>query len=172
MTITFEHGNDVIVYTLENVIAFARNNQQVFVAQCVWWIASIIGLEQRLVIHIDNLRKRESAEISGGYSGTVHPDRARQIVSEKAVSPTPRDLAEDQRLDRIAEGVEECLAESEQARNTWQRNRVHPLPQTRIQLKKSRKVKRLQEANKQQEVERNERLQKIRASVIKNLSRE
>jgi hypothetical protein len=56
MTITFEHDSDVIVYALEKVISYARKTQQVFVAQCVWWLASIIGLEHGLVIHIDNQR--------------------------------------------------------------------------------------------------------------------
>jgi hypothetical protein len=56
MTITFENNNDVIVYDLEKVISFARRTQYVFVAQCVRWLAFIIGLEQGLVIHIDHQR--------------------------------------------------------------------------------------------------------------------
>jgi hypothetical protein len=46
MTITFENDNDVIIYALEKIISYARRTQQIFVAQCVWWLASIIGLEQ------------------------------------------------------------------------------------------------------------------------------
>jgi hypothetical protein len=46
MTITFENDNDVIVYGLEKVIADARRTQQLFVARCVWWLSSIIGLKQ------------------------------------------------------------------------------------------------------------------------------
>jgi len=46
---------------------------------------------------------------------------------------------------------------------------VNPLPQTKRQLKKARKIKRLQEAG---EVERNKRLQEIRTKVIQNLSKE
>jgi hypothetical protein len=59
MTITFENDNDVIVYALAKVIAYARRTQQVFVAQCVWWLASIVGLETGLINHIDILRKLE-----------------------------------------------------------------------------------------------------------------
>jgi len=55
MTINFENDNDVIVYALEKIIAYARSTQQIFVAQCVWWLASIIGLDKGLTIHIDNL---------------------------------------------------------------------------------------------------------------------
>jgi hypothetical protein len=172
MTITFENDNDVIAYALEKVISYARKNQQIFVAQCVWWLASIIGLEQGLIIHIDNLRKSETAATSREYSGIVHPNRAQQIESEKAVSPTPRDLTEDRRLDQILKSAKECLAGSERIWNTWQHNRVNPLPQTKIQLKKARKVKRLQEANKKKEVERNLRLQEIRAEVIRHPSTE
>ena len=56
MPVTFENNNDIIVYALECVIAHARRTQQIFVAQCVWWLASIIGLERELVSHIDKLQ--------------------------------------------------------------------------------------------------------------------
>jgi hypothetical protein len=58
MTITFENDNDVIVSALEWTISYARRTQQVFVAQCVWWLVSIIGLEQGLINHIGNLHGR------------------------------------------------------------------------------------------------------------------
>jgi len=58
MTITVENDNDIIVYALEQIIDYARKNQYIFVAQSVWWIASIIGLSEGLTVHIDNLRKR------------------------------------------------------------------------------------------------------------------
>jgi len=58
MSITFENENDVIVYALEKVISHARRTQQVFVAQCIWWLALVIGLEQGLINPIDNLRAR------------------------------------------------------------------------------------------------------------------
>ena len=64
MTITFENHNDVIVYALEKVIFYARRNQQIFVAHCVWWLASIIGLEQGLVNHIDNIQSRVEVAIA------------------------------------------------------------------------------------------------------------
>jgi len=55
MTITFENDNDVNVYVLEKIIAFAQGKRYIFADHCVWWLASIIGLEQGLIIHIDNL---------------------------------------------------------------------------------------------------------------------
>jgi len=55
MPVTFKNGNDIILYALECVIAQARQTQQIFVAQCVWWLASIIALERELVSHIDKL---------------------------------------------------------------------------------------------------------------------
>ena len=55
MTLTFENDNEVIVYALEKVIAYARRTQHIFVAQYIWWLASIIGLESGLITHIDNL---------------------------------------------------------------------------------------------------------------------
>jgi hypothetical protein len=58
MTITFESDKDVIVYALEKIISYTRENQYIFLAQSVWWISSIIGLQEGLVIHIDNLKNR------------------------------------------------------------------------------------------------------------------
>jgi hypothetical protein len=99
MTIAFKNDNDVIVFPFEIIIAYARKFQQIFVAQCVWWLASMIGLEQGLSIHIDNLWKRETAAISGDYFRILHPNRARQIEMEKEVSLIPSYLMEDQRHD-------------------------------------------------------------------------
>jgi hypothetical protein len=141
------------------------------VANCVWWLASVIGLKQGLINHIDNLRKIESPATLAESSGTVHPDRIHQILSERAVSSTPRDLTEDQRLDSVLEEAEKCFETSKSIRSTRQQSRINPLPQTRNQLKKACKVKRLQEEKRNSEVERTKRLEGIRATVIKNLSR-
>jgi hypothetical protein len=58
MTITFANEDDVIVYALEKIISYARNNQYIFFAQSIWWISSIIGLQQGLIIHFGNLKIR------------------------------------------------------------------------------------------------------------------
>jgi hypothetical protein len=139
MTITFENDNDVIVYALEMIVSFAKENQFFFVANCAWWIASIIGLDQGLIQYIDKLQKREDTAIIGDCLGRIHPDRAKQISSEKAISSKPRDLTEDQRL----------------ARSTSPRTRVKPLTQTKRQIKNARTVKRLQEARNRRGVKRN-----------------
>ena len=62
MTLIFENDNDVIVYAFENIICYARKNQYIFVAQSIWWIASVIGLTDGLVTHINNLRVRSEAD--------------------------------------------------------------------------------------------------------------
>jgi len=118
MTITFENDNHVIVYGLERIISYARENQYIFLAQSIWWIASVIGLQQGLLIHIENLKNREpiipdttSRAISVTRTkcdqkdeGKVHPDRIGQTDNERETSVTPRDLAEDQRLENIHPG--------------------------------------------------------------------
>jgi len=172
MTITFENESDVIFYALEKIISYARRTQQIFVAHCVWWLASIIGLESGLVVHIDNLRKCEPSATLVKSVGIIHPDRNQQILSERVISSTPRDLMEDSRIDQVLESAEKCISSSRRLRDTWQRNRIIPIPQSKNQLKKARKVKRLQEENWKNEVERNKRLQKIRDQVITNLSQE
>jgi hypothetical protein len=157
MTITFENDNDVIVYAFEKVIAYARRTQQIFVAHCVWWLASIIGLESGLINYIDNLEERQEVRVSEERrevpkqdqpSQQVHPERVAQISADRSVSAVPRDLTEDQRLDRILEEAEEVIQNSLRDRDSGSRNRVNPLPSTKTQLRKARKVKRRQEAKR------------------------
>jgi hypothetical protein len=71
MTITFENDSDVIIYGLEKIISFARENQYLFVANCVWWIAGIIGLDTGLQRYIDNLESRN------------------RIIDNRVISETP-----------------------------------------------------------------------------------
>ena len=194
MTITFENDNDVIVYGLEKVISYARRTQQIFVAQCVWWLASIIGLEPNLIAHIDKLRTREvlvpeePKELPKGsgqfqerqepaeldlQAAKVHPDRVGQITNTREVSATPRDLAEDQRLDQLLDKAGQYIEESVQARDTRAKNnRINPLPRTKAQLKKARKTKRLQEARDRVERDRQERLRQLRDQVIEKLTKD
>jgi len=104
MTLTFENDNEVIVYALERIIRYARKHQYIFVAQSIWWIASVISLTEGLVTHIDNLRIQEVTKSVGSILkdqpdrkdciipqdvavclgntvalGKVHPDRRNQI---------------------------------------------------------------------------------------------
>jgi len=61
MIITFGNDKDVIIYALDKIISFARDNQYIFLSQSVWWISSIIGLQEGLTIHIDKLKKRNDS---------------------------------------------------------------------------------------------------------------
>jgi len=83
MTITFKNENDVIVYALENIISYARKNQYIFVAQSVWWIASVIGLTDGVATHIDNLRVR--------FEAYQAPLEIEQLFSEKEVASALQD---------------------------------------------------------------------------------
>lgn len=58
MSITFENNYDGIVYDMEKIISFSPKHEYLFVAQCVWWLSAIIGLQQGLIIHIDTLQSR------------------------------------------------------------------------------------------------------------------
>jgi polynucleotide 5'-kinase involved in rRNA processing len=58
MMITLENDKDVIVYAVEKLVSFAKENQYLFVANCAWWIDGIIGLDSGLTIIIDNLESR------------------------------------------------------------------------------------------------------------------
>jgi len=73
VSITFETDNNVIVYALEKILTYARDNRYIFLVQSIWWIALIIGLQKELIIHIDNLRLRWEIH---GAAGMVYPDSA------------------------------------------------------------------------------------------------
>jgi hypothetical protein len=136
------------------------------------------------VNYIDILRKREEVISQDQSSEEVHrvlgpdqyclqirPDQLPQVSRGEAVSIVPRDLREDQHLDRILESAERVIPESLQDQTIAQQGRVNPLPMTKTQLKKARKIKRLQEEERKREAERSERLRKIRATGIRNLSK-
>jgi len=96
MTISFENDNDVMVYALDKIIAFARNNQYIILAQCVWWIFSIIRLQARLVTHMKHLLIRsEVASVTKDVPATKTlgesiDDRQDRILT--IISPTPREI--------------------------------------------------------------------------------
>ena len=89
MAITFENDNDVIVYALEKIISYARNNQYILVAQCVWWLASIIGLQQGLVIYIDTLDKQSAIRLQGSSNNRVPSVIATSEHGTQETSVTP-----------------------------------------------------------------------------------
>jgi len=126
MTVTFENENDIIVYVLEKIICYARDNHYICVAQSVWWIASIIGLPEGLATHIDNLRLRfdashlilEDNQLSSGkdlpnkllehcnteiQESHIHPDRIFQVGK---VSEDPEDDNRQPELDRASDIVQ------------------------------------------------------------------
>jgi len=124
MTITFENDSEVIVYALETIISFARENQYLFMANYAWWIAGIIGLDSWLIIHIDNLEARK------------------EIINYRAVSETSRDIArevspEQQRSKYIPDPL-----------TLTRRGRINPLLQTKRQLRKARRAEKKQSFNK------------------------
>jgi len=105
MTITFEDDKDVIVYALEKVISHARETQQIFVAQCVWWLASIIGLDRGLITYIDNLQSRIEVRVT--------PEES-EVIDRETVSPDPKDIQEEDRQDKVLRDCEEYIRDSRQ----------------------------------------------------------
>jgi len=139
MTITFENDNDIIVYALEKIICYARDNRYLFVAQSVWWLASIIGLSEELAHHIDDLRIRfeashliaEENQLSSKKDSSdkllrscdietqgsnIHPDRIPRVGR---VSESPEGVNSHTELDRstklISEG-EKFISQSRKER--------------------------------------------------------
>jgi len=53
---TLESDNDVNVYTLELILSCSWNRHYLFAAKWPWWIVSLTGLQQGLIVYIDNLQ--------------------------------------------------------------------------------------------------------------------
>jgi hypothetical protein len=100
MTITFKTDADVIIYTVEKIISFARENQYLFVANCAWWIAGMTRLDSGLTIFIDNLETRKR-------------------VWQYRISTTPSDIARSESVISGQIKLEQSL--------TWNANK-NPLP--------------------------------------------
>jgi len=139
MTIRFENQNDVIVYALEKIIEHARRTQQIFIVQCVWWLVSIIGLEQGLINYIDNLYSQIEITV------TSETMRGTSAKATKDIS----ELCQDQ----VLEECEEYLKESRRLRDIatlkskgeTQRGRINPTPISKRALKKRERYMRKQE---------------------------
>jgi hypothetical protein len=122
MTKTFASDADIIVYALEKIISFAREKQYLFVANCVWWIAGVIGLESGLITFIDNLESRKQA---------YHPQR---------VSTTPRDIARSVSADSNLRIVEEAIVASRAVvQRPANKNQTQPGNKVRKLSKKQRR---------------------------------
>jgi len=122
MTITFENDNDVIVYALEKIIAFARLNQYLFLANCVWWIAGVTGLERGLTVYINNLESRRQ-------------------ISVPEISATPRDIARNVNAE-LEQSSDEFLPRSNPSNTS--RNIQSAEEQAPSQIKRQRKKARRQ----------------------------
>jgi len=122
MTITCENDNDIIVYALEKIVSYARELQYFFVGNCVWWIASVIGLDEQLWKYIDNLAERQPAIVRG-------------------ISTTPRDIARNLSMEPATKLPEVSVISyvKDPLRRT-RKGRVNPLPQSKKQLKKARQA--------------------------------
>jgi len=169
MTISFENKNIVIVHALKKMISFARNTQYIFVAECVWWLAAMLGLQQGLIIYIDNLN--EWAKV-GTKENWVLSIAQKDTTRGQVISTTPRDITEDQWAEQILDRAERFIKDSEQTLYHLRQQWINPQPQTKSQLKKARKTKRLKEPRSTSEATRQKRLQEMRDQVIKNLGQE
>jgi hypothetical protein len=98
MTITYENNNDVIIFALEKIIFHTRQSLQIIMAQCVWWLALLIGLEEGLINYIDNLQSRVKIAVSSA-------------VPPKDVAPTSRGSSEGLR-DKVLQDCKKFLRDS------------------------------------------------------------
>jgi hypothetical protein len=146
MTVTFENDNDVIVYALEKIILHARRTQQIFVAQCVWWLVSIIGLEEALVNYIDKLHGRTTVQEE--YTNKADSDPVVQTTPEFQDSEVQE--SKEDRQDQILAECEEYLKDSRRLRDIASLKAtgktptgcIHPTTISKKQLRKKDRYKR------------------------------
>ena len=152
MTITFQNNNDVIDYALEKILSYARNNQYIFLARSVWWISSIIRLQQGLIIHIDNLKNRSKTTVTivpivreasaiprdaQEKSRTIvdlqhiHPDRVSQVEGViDDISNLDLRNSEGSRVSQLLEWTEQFIQSSQKKRKDYKKQKA-PLSRTR-----------------------------------------
>jgi len=111
MTITFENDNDIIIYTLEKIGSYASKTQHIFVAQCVWLLASKIGLEQGLIGYIDNIHSR--IEISN----PTHQNNKNCSSGYQGVSAIPRKLTDGPQAEENLDCTDSLTKSSDNTRN-------------------------------------------------------
>ena len=129
MTLSFESDRDIIVYTLEKIIAFAQSNQNIFLAQIVWWISSVIGLQSSLVIYINNLRaKSELVSVPTDVAVTTpgHQKGNDLRWQDKILKECEDYLQDSRRLWKL-----EALKAKGKTRTGW----INPLASTKSTLK-------------------------------------
>jgi len=115
-------------------MSHARRTQQIFVVQCVWWLALIVELEQGSVSHIDRLQGQEDTTLQ------------EQLPSD--VSAIPRDLTEDRRIDQVLDCTEQYLRESKRLREIaalkisgeMTTGRINPSGRIRRSLRKAKRI--------------------------------
>jgi hypothetical protein len=112
MTLNMENDNVGIVYALEKIISYARYNQYICLAQRVWWISSIVGLQSGLFNHIENFKEQTN---SAGLKMSDTPwDGIRQLDNDLKVLEPTHPARASHICDRIATGSTsgDCLSES------------------------------------------------------------
>jgi len=97
------------------------------VAQCIWWLPSIVGLEQGLIVHIDNLRKRweilsaRNEESLGDLAASVQGEERQFPAATKhqarEVSSVPRDIQEQSRINNETQHIHQHRASQVQQSN-------------------------------------------------------
>jgi len=131
MPITFEDDTEIIIDGLEKIITIVRNTQQIFVAQCIWWLATVINLEQGLVQHIDTLHGRMvpiNTTSETTLLNTVTGDHQYMVLKE-----CEEYLRESRRLRVIA---------TLKSKGKTQTGRINPTPISKKALRKKDRYKR------------------------------
>ena len=135
MTITFENDTDVIVYALEKIIAYARDKQYIFLVQSVWWISSIIGLQQGLITYIDNLTDKWKAPLSNDWASVIPIPQGSNLEKDKGTSEEDKETQQDRVLKECKEFLRDsrrlCLLAKLRVTRRTKEGRINSLASSR-----------------------------------------
>jgi len=134
MTLTFETDNDAVAFALERIIRFARENQYLFVANCIWWIAGVIGLDKGLTIYIDNLYSR--------IPNDKQQSASLRISTLQQVSPVPRDIGRSVSADPGLNKIEEELRTSSIGQSQGRLGKPKQFQQNKVSKRQRKKLAR------------------------------
>lgn len=111
MNINFGTESDVFLYSLEQNNPLCQVHHYIFAAQCVWWLASLLGLQQGLLRYTVILA-------------------VRSVIIERGISTTPLDTSANNQVGEVSENFPSRSSDNQQQSN-MQNYISDPLRRTR-----------------------------------------
>jgi len=130
VSITFQNEADIILWTLAMLLVTFEEQQYLFAAQCIWWIAALVQLDPALKYLINHRKFPSDITRVNAERESIRPS------IERGISSTPRDIQRYSKLNKNTELVENQYQADPLQRT--RKGRVNPLPKTKKKLRAER----------------------------------